>query len=95
MGGLLAVSIFLLAQPGFSQDTLSLTLEQSVALALEHNPELAVARNDHEKAGAAVWQAWSTVLPRLDGYANIQHSWEIQTSRIPNFLKPMLGPLGR
>jgi hypothetical protein len=48
MAGLLAVSILLLAQPGFSQDTLSLTLEQSVALALEHNPELAVSRNDYE-----------------------------------------------
>jgi outer membrane protein TolC len=76
------------------QDTLRLTLDQSVSLALEHSPELAVARNDYEKAGTSVWQAWSTVLPRLDGYASLQHSWEIQTSRIPNFLKPMLGPLG-
>ncbi|HSQ74596.1 MAG TPA: TolC family protein [Bacteroidota bacterium] len=76
------------------QDTLRLTLDQSVSLALERSPELAVARNEYEKAGAGVWQAWSTVLPRLDGYASLQHSWEIQTSRIPNFLKPMLGPLG-
>jgi outer membrane protein len=94
MGGALAVLSFTLPLPGQSQQKLSLTLEQSVALALEHNPELAVARNDYDKAGAGIWQAWSTVLPRLDGYANLQHSWEIQTSRIPNFLKPMLGPLG-
>jgi outer membrane protein TolC len=70
-----------------------LTLEESVALAFKQNPELAVAENEHTKTRAGIWQAWSTVLPRIDGFASLQHSWEIQTSRIPNFLKPMLGPL--
>ena len=93
MGGVLAVLSFTLPLPGHAQDKLSLTLEQSVATALEHSPELAVSKNEYDKAGAGVWQAWSTVLPRLDGYASLQHSWEIQTSRIPNFLKPMLGPV--
>ncbi len=94
MGGVFAVFGFIVAPPCAGQVKLTLTLEQSIATAIEHSPELQVARNDYDKAGAGVWQAWSTVLPRLDGYANLQHSWEIQTSRIPNFLKPMLGPLG-
>ncbi len=93
-GSLPAILLAVLAVPGLAQEKVTLTLEQSVAYALEHSPELAVARNEYEKAGAGVWQAWSAVLPRLDGYANFQHSWEIQTTRIPNFLKPMLGPLG-
>ena len=80
---------------GLSQTQLSLTLQQSVEQALAHNPELAVAENEFSKSQAGVWQAWSTILPKLDGYASLQHSWEIQTSRIPNFLKPMLAPLGQ
>ena len=80
---------------GFSQTQLSLTLQQSMEQALAHNPELAVAENEFSKSRAGVWQAWSTILPKLDGYASLQHSWEIQTSRIPNFLKPMLAPLGQ
>jgi outer membrane protein len=94
MGSRFAVLLFLLPLSGQGQEKMTLTLEQSMAVALQHSPDLAVARNDYDKAGTGVWQAWSTVLPRLDGYANLQHSWEIQTSRIPNFLKPMLGPLG-
>jgi len=94
MGGVIAVLSCVVAPPGSGQEKLTLTLEQSIATALEHSPDLQVARYDYDKAGAGVWQAWSTLLPRLDGYANLQHSWEIQTSRIPNFLKPMLGPLG-
>lgn len=93
-GGVCALCALILPNPGFPQEHRVLTLEQSVALALEQNPELSVARNDREKASAGVWQAWSSVLPRIDGYASLQHSWEIQTSRIPNFLKPMLGPFG-
>ncbi len=93
VGGVCVVLTLVMALAGEGQEKLMLTLEQSVAIALERSPDIAVAKNDFEKAGAGVWQAWSTVLPRLDGYANLQHSWEIQTSRIPNFLKPMFGPL--
>ena len=93
-GGISALLILIISESVAGQETMTLTLEQSVAVALEHSPDLAVARNDLAKAEAGVWQGWSTVLPRLDGYASLQHSWEIQRSRIPNFLKPMLGPLG-
>ncbi len=93
VGGFCILLTLVLAFAGEGQEKIALTLQESIALALERSPDLAVAKNDYEKAGAGVWQAWSTVLPRLDGYANLQHYWEIQTSRIPNFLKPMFGPL--
>lgn len=90
----LVIILFGFSIQGVGQEELSLTLQQSVEQALAHNPELAVAQNEVSKSRASVWQAWSVLLPKLDGYASLQHSWEIQTSRIPNFLKPMLAPLG-
>lgn len=77
----------------FAQDKLTLTLDQTVELALAQNPELRIAEKELARANAGVGEAFSVLLPQLDGYANFQHNWEIQTSRIPNFIKPMLGPL--
>jgi len=76
-----------------AQEKLTLTLEQSVELALAQNPQLRIAEKELARARAGVGEAFSLLLPQLDGYANYQHNWEIQTSRIPNFIKPMLGPL--
>lgn len=76
-----------------AQEPIALTLEKSVDLALNQNPELQIAEKELLKANAGVWEAYSTILPQLDAYVNLDHSWQIQTSRIPNFIKPMLGPL--
>lgn len=77
----------------FAQEKLTLTIERSVELALEQNPQLRIAEKELAKAKAGVGEAYSAILPQLDAYANFQHNWEIQTSRIPNFIKPMLDPL--
>lgn len=77
----------------FGQEKLTLTIEKSVALALAQNPQLQIAEKELAKAKAGVGEAYSVILPQLDAYAGFQHNWEIQTSRIPNFIKPMLGPL--
>lgn len=77
----------------YAQDKLVLTVEQSVQYALEKNPELRVAEKEVAKARAGVWEATSGLLPQINGYANLQHAWDIQQQTIPNFLKPMLGPL--
>jgi len=69
-----------------------LTLEKSVDLALENNPDFQIAQRELVKARAAVTEAYSAVLPSLQGSVNFQHAWEIQQSTIPNFLKFMLGP---
>ena len=77
----------------FSQDKLTLTLEKSVNLALEQNPEIKMAEKDVAKAKASVWEAYSNILPQLNASVSLQHAWDLQTNTIPNFLKPMLMPL--
>jgi len=76
-----------------AQEKLVLTIEQSVDEALAKNPEIKMAEKELAKARAGVWEATSSVLPQLSGYANLQHAWDIQQQTIPNFLKSMLGPL--
>jgi len=77
-----------------SEDNILVTLEKSVAMALAHNPTIKVAEKELAKAEADVTQSYSTILPQLDARLNFQHAWAIQQSTIPNFIKPMLGPIG-
>ncbi len=77
----------------FAQEKMTLTLEKSVELALRKNPEIRMAEKELSKAKAGIWEAWSNILPKLDGSINFQHAWSIQEQTIPNFLKPMLAPL--
>ena len=70
-----------------------LTLDRSVELALKNNPDIKKAEKEVAKSRAAIWEAYSTVLPSLDLNASMQHAWSIQENTIPNFLKPMLQPL--
>ncbi len=91
--GLLCVLLFTGAAGLAAQDKLVLTIEESVRQALEKNPEIKMAEKEVAKARAGVWEATSNILPQISGYANLQHAWDIQQQTIPNFLKPMLGPL--
>ncbi len=75
-----------------AQDKLVLTLEGSVELAFQNNPSYQKAIKEVKKADASVTEAYSTILPTINASASYQHSWEIQTSTIPNFLKPMFPP---
>ncbi len=70
-----------------------LSLEQCVTMALNKNPDLRIAEKEWKKANAGIWESYSALLPSVDGHINYQHAWDIQTNTIPNFLKPMLGPL--
>ena len=80
------------AQNGFSQEKVVLDLERSVSLALQNNPNLKMAEKEVSKAKAGIWEAYSNVLPQLDGSASFQKAWEIQETVIPNFIKLMLPP---
>lgn len=86
---LLLLPVILLAQ-----EKKVLSLEESVNIALKQNPELRMAEKELKKARAGVIEAWSNILPKVDGSINFQHAWSIQEQTIPNFLKPMLAPLG-
>ena len=76
-----------------SQEKMVLDLEQSVAIALQNNPELQIAEKEVAKAKASVGEAYATLLPTLDASSRFSHAWDLQRNVIPNFLKPMLEPL--
>jgi len=86
--------LVLLAIPAllFTQSVLQLTLEKSVDLALENNPEIKIAEKNLTKSKAGIWEAYSTLLPQVNGSVNYQKSWDIQTNTMPNFLKVMMRP---
>lgn len=91
---LVFIVFFLIIFPALiiAQEKLILSLENSVDYALQNNPDFKIAEKEVQKARAMVWEAYSVLLPQLDGSVNFQHNWEIQESTIPNFIKTMLGP---
>ncbi len=90
---IIAGILFIIPALIFAQENQVFTLERSVEYALEKNPEIKMAEKNLKKANAGVLDAWSNILPKLDGSVSLQHAWDIQTSTVPNFLKPMLSPL--
>ena len=52
-----------------------------------------MAEKELAKSKAGVWEAYAAIMPTVDATANLSHAWDIQTTTIPNFLKPMLAPL--
>ncbi len=75
-----------------AQDKVILTLEGSMELAFKNNPGYQMALKEVEKAKASVGEAYSNILPQINANASLQHSWEIQESTIPNFIKLMFPP---
>ncbi len=87
---LLTILLFVVsARP---QEPRVLTLESSMSIAFGNNPELQMAEKEYKKQKAGVWEAYSGILPSLNGNVNFQHAWDIQETTIPNFIKQMLGP---
>jgi len=89
---MLILILIILPVSALSQDKMVLDLERSVSLALENNPNIKMAEKEVSKSRAGIWEAYSNVLPQLDGSVNFQHAWEIQKTVIPNFIKMMLPP---
>ncbi len=75
-----------------AQETLVLTLQKSVDMALERNPGITIAEKELDKASAGIMESYSSLLPVINGSASLQHAWDIQENTIPNFIKQMLGP---
>jgi outer membrane protein TolC len=76
----------------FPQSVMQLTLEKSVDLALEKNPEIKMAEKNLAKSKAGIWEAYSTLFPQVNGSVNYQKSWDIQSNTMPNFFKGMMRP---
>ncbi len=85
----------LLVLNALGQEKMSLTLDESIALALQKNPEVQMAEKELAKAKAAVWEARANILPTINASVNFQKAWSIQEQTIPNFIKDMLGPMGQ
>ena len=79
---LICLSLTLNTQLLVSQTQMTLSLEKSVDIALKNNPQYKIAEKETEKAGVAVWEAYSAILPQVDLSANFQHAWEIQKTKI-------------
>ncbi|MCK5146179.1 TolC family protein [bacterium] len=78
----------------FGQEPINLTLDTSIKMALEKNPEVQIAHMEWAKAKAGIGEAWSALMPVVDGNVSLQHAWgEIQKQVFPNFLKDALLPL--
>jgi outer membrane protein len=92
---LIAAAFWAPVAPVLGQDSLSVTLEKSVSIALQKNPELRIAERELSKARAGMGEAAAALLPKVNGSVNFQHAWEIQKTTIPNFFKPILSPLGQ
>jgi outer membrane protein TolC len=82
----------LVVLPGWGQDNMILTLQNSIEYALEFNPQFQMSEKEVEKAKADVLGSYAGILPQLDAYGNYQRAWIIQESTIPNFIKDMMGP---
>lgn len=75
-----------------AQEKIILTLDGSMELALKNNPAYQMALKEVQKSKASVGEAYSNILPQINASANLQHSWNIQESTIPNFIKLMFPP---
>jgi len=75
-----------------AQEAMRLTLGGSVEMALKKNPDVQIAQKEWRKSKAGVWEAWSALMPVVDGNVSLQHAWSVQKNTIPNFIKSMVGP---
>ena len=90
-----AVLLFLcmtLWMPSVHSQDMILTLEQSVQIALEKNPEIRMSEKEVKKASAGIWEAYTAIMPSVDASVNLSQAWSIQENTIPNFMKTMLTP---
>ncbi len=75
-----------------SGETMVLDLETAKEIALENNPTIKIARKGVKKAEAQITEARGGMLPSLNAFSSLEHAWDLQKNKIPNFLKPSLAP---
>lgn len=86
----LFVLIFLLGYLG--AETLVLGLESAKEIALKNNPSIKIAEKSVKSAQAKIIESRGGLMPTIDAFSSLEHSWDLQKSKIPNFLKPTLAP---
>jgi len=75
-----------------SAETLVLDLETAREIALKNNPTIKIAEKGVKRAQAQITEARGGMLPSLNAFSSLDHAWDLQKNKIPNFLKPSLAP---
>jgi len=78
--------------PGRGQELPSLTLEEALERAGEHNPDYRMAQNDLELSRTSRKQAWGAFLPGLDLSAGTGLSFNRQLVSVDEFGQPVENP---
>ncbi len=80
------MTVWVLSIPLAGQ-VLELDLANARQLALANNTRIKLADEALKKADARVSEARAGLLPTFSGFSSIQRAWDLQTTKIPNFLK--------
>jgi len=76
-------SLFILNQIGYSQGSYSLTLEECLLYAMEHNQNVLNTQLEYEKQEKFVGETLSQGLPQIDGFIDFRNNFNVPTSFIP------------
>ncbi len=90
-----ALALSSAAGPAAAAEALSLTLDDAIALALEHNDQLAIARAQAAAADARLGQARGAFLPRLSAsgsYTKLDEAPYMDASQFGDFFSPLMEP---
>lgn len=77
--GAALLAAFVPLAPAGAGEPVTLTLEQGIALALEHNETLRIAREDLYSARQQVREARADALPQIDATGNYTRNWRLPT----------------
>lgn len=83
---ILFVTLFLSVTFSYSE-TINLDLNTAKKIALENNPSIKLAREGVTKSAEQVAEARGNLLPSINAFSSLQHSWDMQENIMPNFLK--------
>ncbi|RKY58415.1 MAG: hypothetical protein DRP96_08455, partial [Candidatus Neomarinimicrobiota bacterium] len=83
---ILFVTLFLSVTYSYSE-TINLDLNTAKKIALENNPSIKLAREGVTKSAEQVAEARGNLLPSINAFSSLQHSWDMQENIMPNFLK--------
>ncbi|MCB0497744.1 MAG: TolC family protein [Cyclobacteriaceae bacterium] len=73
---------------GNAQEVKKMSLDEAIAYALEHNPNVVSAQLGVEIADGRVSQNIATGMPQISGNIDLANNFELPTSFLPNFITP-------
>lgn len=76
-------------------EVMDLDLDKAKQIALDNSPSIQIAREGVKEAKAKVIESRAGFMPQINAFSSLQHAWDLQENKIPNFLKPSLAPTYR